>query len=914
MSYLDVILARYESSVATPKPDLIDQVGTVQTLLQSILTPYPKIDELFKNEVATSHQTKYHAENLQEHLIACGLICSHMARDFYRAMPILATICTEDVFVEMCLRTGLYHDIGKPFARNDIKKRSIYIGHAQLGARFLEETSSCNEAMIWAVDHHMCYCCHRHIGDFSKTHYAIDSLMFDVKPEQHVLCFALLSCLAFADLFAREDTTFDYDYATTFKYSIDLFAKLCERFNTKQPIINYQKYILHMYGLSGSGKSHVSKLCKTMLQDNHSNSYGTSGKDNSYPDKALDVQPLRDKFTIHVVSRDECLENVYYDLIKSDPSILADSNTKYSYRQMYDYVYAQQNGKEKVQQEWVRRLSHACTLESNNTQLIIIDTCQTMYPSAWSATIDSMDEDARAEYATAMKLGYLAIPWHYFNHEYAKKMPEYSVLPITDRAFWPHSAAETETMETGSMHWMTGSVNQLMTFMNNVGSNDSSQTINCDIQQSMLHDLLNKLHTIGSNNFDHTCQQLNQFLGVDFINYRVEIENDQCALITFTYCDGLQQFNLATRDYRGEGVLFDKQQCQFMMLRPALPVFAEMASIHHDHRALSYLVPNFGQIFGPDHYIHRMRHTIPHKTVHKYVITPKYDGSLFNLTFISCQHPTFNLMMKLINDNLCNSDETSGNQNTFLPSAYHVTQDGLFLIGSKGTCLSKNPVNARIRRSIAGSYKEKNQTDAIENFIADATQCINHLITESNQIITLHFEAIDVTPTDELTVIYDRSMCVFFGVTVFDMINNEKKYLLPNQVMQVFKDVSTVQECDTFEQVTELYNRNYNLMFDEHGSTIVEPEGFVLHLIVPSGRTLSIKYKFDLYYVAHKPTAIKNVAKAQMILSDYRYTHIRKRLLKFATRCTVSEILNSINFEQQVHVLHHYDKSMIHIV
>jgi len=129
--------------------------------------------------------------------------------------------------------------------------------------------------------------------------------------------------------------------------------------------------------------------------------------------------------------------------------------------------------------------------------------------------------------------------------------------------------------------------------------------------------------------------------------------------------------------------------------------------------------------------------------------------------------------------------------------------------------------------------------------------------------------------------------------------------------MHVFKDVSTTYECDTFDQVAELYKHNYNLMFDEHGSTVVEPEGFVLHLIVPSGRTLSIKYKFDLYYVAHKPTSIKNAAKAQLIMSNDHYMHIRKRLLKFATQRTVSEILNSINFDQQVHaLLRSYDKPM----
>ena len=52
-----------------------------------------------------------------------------------------------------------------------------------------------------------------------------------------------------------------------------------------------------------------------MLQDNISNSDGTSGTTSN------DVQPLRGKLTVHVVSRDECLETVYHNLSETDASI-----------------------------------------------------------------------------------------------------------------------------------------------------------------------------------------------------------------------------------------------------------------------------------------------------------------------------------------------------------------------------------------------------------------------------------------------------------------------------------------------------------------------------------------------------------------------------------------------------------------
>lgn len=855
MSYLHTILTRYAFSNASfPKTSsdfLISQIPIVQFMLRTILTPYPKVEQIFDSEVTTMHQTKFHAENLQDHLIACGLICSHVASDFYDAIPELAQICTKETFANMCLQAGLYHDIGKPFARNNVGKRSIYIGHAQLGARFLEETNTCSDAVVWTVDHHMCYCCHRHIGDFSKTHYAIESLMFDVNIDikKALLRFAILACLAFADLFAREDETFDYNYETTFKYSVDLFNKL-HRQKQSLYLNQYQKYVIHMFGLSGSGKSHTVNLFKTTFQDN---------------------------FCVHAISRDECLEHVFCDLSKADKLL--------TNREMYEYVANHAEGKKKVQQEWIRRLNYALTFETSDQQIIIIDTCQTMYPRAWNDTIASLDEDARAEYVTVMKIGYLTIPWHYFNNEYVMKTGEYLQLPIQNNAFWPHSASETETLETNSMHWTTGSHVQLIQLMNNL-INVRNETFDCDVQQEMLQTLLNKIHEPQSDNFVQTCKQLNQYLAVDFISYKIEIENEQAALITFGYQDGLQQFNLATRDYRGEGILFDKQHKIFMMLRPALPVFAEMASIHHDHRALSYLVPNLNKIFDQDHYIHRVCHNIPKKSVQKYLITPKYDGSLFNLTFISCQHELFDIMIKLIRDN----------EQCILSTAYFESPIGLFLIGSKGTCLSKNPVNSRIHRSIIGSHGSFN------NFIINAMQCVINL---KAQHATLHFEAIDIVPTPELTVIYDCSKCVFFGATVFD---GEKRYLLSNQIKHSFRDASSTYECETFDQVLEFYNHNYNLMFDEYGSTVIEPEGFVLHLVT-DGQIISIKYKFDLYYVAHKPTSIKNTTKAKIIMHDERYTHIRKRLMKFAVQRTISEILNSIDFETEVHVLlTHFNK------
>jgi hypothetical protein len=264
------------------------------------------------------------------------------------------------------------------------------------------------------------------------------------------------------------------------------------------------------------------------------------------------------------------------------------------------------------------------------------------------------------------------------------------------------------------------------------------------------------------------------------------------------------------------------------------------------------------------------------------LMVPKYDGSLFNLTYISNKYPIYPMLKELIDSNI----------GKLPPKSYYEMPNGIFMIGSKGTVFSKNPVNERIHNSICGSY------NSVEEFLNIASEYLNsELFDLSKQIVNLHFEAIDTIPTPELTVYYGKAWCPFFGITIYDINTNTKTFKLPldeyvNKDICRFKSVAEIFDCQNdWSNINKLYEDNYQKLLD--GDQIIEPEGYVLHIFGSNGDWIPIKYKYKIYYTAHKPESKHNLTMALELTSNPKYKLICQRLAKFRAKPSIADLLDS---------------------
>jgi CRISPR/Cas system-associated endonuclease Cas3-HD len=821
-----------------------------QTLF-SYINKYQKILTLFKTSSDNFETSKYHQENLEEHFVACGIACQLYAEKFFDNISAHVTIQKDD-FIQLSLLLGLFHDIGKPFSATKVsqkKTKVIYTGHSQLGARIMEELvetldATQKKALLWAINHHMCHCTHCHVTDFSAQHHCYDQLFSDLDlndNETKNLSIALLSVIAFGDMVSRADTTRQMDFEEINTYSIALFNKLV----SYKPVIKTSYLtIVHMLGVSGSGKSHFSNKLK---------------------------QKFGDLYDVAIVERDNALRNVY-------ESLNLNTSANIPYHEMYSQIYQREDGKQLVQSRWVEELNFALTTDNGKQRIIVIDTCQTLFSKAWENTMSALEEDAKANYFSAKKICFYTVPWHVFNNEYSTKTQTYANLPLDFGGFWPILQHERENLDS-CYEYGTGSFESLSTHIaNNIQTNT---IINTEYTQKRLDQILNefaKSHT----NFTECCDAFVKSMkssDVEFVAWRIEQESQRYKLIVFTYQDGLQQFNLETRDYRGEGVIYDTIQNVFFLVRPNLPVFPEMTQIANDHKALPYLVHDVSKIANIQARAISLCKSIAPKNTTQICQVPKYDGSLFNLTFIPSHIEEYNILL-----DICNSASLP-------PNSYYKSENGLFMIGSKGTCFCKAPVNIRIHKAIVGSY------GTFENFIVKAKQ----ILTAENKnfeksITTLHFEALDVTPTPELTVYYGYSACPLFGVTIYDKIADTKLFHLPNIADETIL-VAPIKKFDAFSEVISSYDTSYAELLN--GNSIIEPEGFVIHLF-DNEKWIPIKYKYSLYYVAHKPDSIKNQDKAKDMMTNPIYEKILPRLLKFRDKPSVNSIIESFDFQNQI--------------
>ena len=248
---------------------------------------------------------------------------------------------------------------------------------------------------------------------------------------------------------------------------------------------------------------------------------------------------------------------------------------------------------------------------------------------------------------------------------------------------------------------------------------------------------------------------------------------------------------------------------------------------------------------------------------------PKFDGSLFVLSLIKKNTPQYTLIKKLL---------TQVNS-----SAWYENKLGIWCFGSKGCMFAKDQygdrgVLSRIFNSIKASYQ------SIDDFI----DCIS-LEVELNGFVEIYsslslvFEAIDKIPTDELTVDYGKAFCPFLCWIGWDGI--KKNIILPKNIhyLNPIADITTV---DSWDKVLQFKDQAHARLLD--GSESDEPEGYVVWL---SDTNIGIKLKHLEYYVAHKPYSKKNIQMAKHIEFSDEYSKLRKRLVKFKPKPSLTTLI-----------------------
>ena len=157
------------------------------------------------------------------------------------------------------------------------------------------------------------------------------------------------------------------------------------------------------------------------------------------------------------------------------------------------------------------------------------------------------------------------------------------------------------------------------------------------------------------------------------------------------------------------------------------------------------------------------------------------------------------------------------------------------------------------------------------------------------------------TPTEELTVYYGYSAVPLFGITCYNIFTNEKKYVLPTFVSAIDSTIrlASMIPCKSFSEVIEMFSNSYKELLQ--GNEQVEPEGFVVHIFDDANRRwFPIKYKFDLYYVAHKPNSVKNQPLAKKMVEEPQFASVIKRFMKFREKPTMATLLNQCNYTIQI--------------
>jgi hypothetical protein len=696
-----------------------------------------------------------------------------------------------DVPEDLAYDLGLYHDVGKPFVERQMKKNLIYTGHAQIGAYLISRMEHpYKDVLTFVTNHHMCCCSHQR--GLGVLSHGFKSLLSIVLPEENTdLCIRALALLFVADMMARV-TDDPIDESSLIAYSQDFIDMMLSRQSNAEAVRN-----ICMQKRGCNDKVVILPL-------------GTSGCGKSTFAKSIPQAT--------VIERDQC----YFQVGR-------DHGMEGTYQEIYQAVSDLPDGKLKVQKLFVNRIADA--LEDSSIKIVVIDTMQSLFHHPWKSMLESLPEDAKSIYGSTLKIGVYLFPQNQLGAVFEPKTGRQSQYPDQLIQF-PKVNLEAGVWDPMEIDIGTGDVDSIAMICDRF----LRETIipECPLQGPSLKMGLTPIQTAS------------QFPpGV--ISIVPEYEDQHWRVQTLTYKDGFQIFTGPTRDYRGESFAFDKRTKTYHLIRGSLPVFPDFCSIEKDPACYPYLQgvwncrPEWEKLIQFND-----RFTLK--------VTPKYDGSLFNLTFIP-------------------DGDFEGIDSP------HRCQYGKLFYGSKGRFIAKKPVTTRIANAIEGSYGSRDEfVIQVERFL------VNHELTNSR--VTLHFEAIDAVPTSELTVYYGRAWCPFFGFTVFT--DTEKKFSLPSP--DDFSCITTIDTFSNWKEVLEYSERNHESLLQ--GDEIIEPEGYVVHIFGENGCWLPVKLKYEFYYVAHKPDSKFHREKARAITVEPQYEKLRNRLAKFRDRPSLEHLLS----------------------
>lgn len=787
-----------------------------------IIKSKPKLITRFVEESTVYDETKYHKENLITHLYCVGWICALFATKF-------------DLEPEFAFRLGFFHDIGKPWAKKYIQTKKKLIsnskGHAQVGENICCELGL-DSKISWCVSNHMCSCCHE---NNSSTHWEyINSLQIISHHKSTVLgekneLFGYANCLACLmigdDLGRLGDV--EKNYLNVISHS-----------NTWLSWFKEQAMMAH------NPIKHSVKNLSSLHPDNSIiiQMYGHSGFGKSTTVKKITSKLDELGIDYEYAERDRSYYNVYTQTNNMSVDEVIDT---INYADVYEYVQANEL-KEQVQMDWINQLN---TILDSDSKVKIIDTVQLMYPNAWESTLNSLNPDAQSVHKSSLKIGYYGFPQSEYGRIYEPKTGTYQLIPRdkSDGFTWPNLNSELDKNQQFSPNLIDIGYGSVEPIINSIINYNDWSKLYAPEQQVHLIDILNMVDKSKLTSKYIQEYIINQF-PPGIIQSNEEYHYFDSHIIRFTYKDGMQIFHGSSRDYRGETILFDSSKLEYYIGRVSLPVFSDYSDLRKDPGVKDILENN---------------------TFSKFHIIPKFDGSLFVLALIKSRTPEYSIVSKLLH--LVDS------------KSYISNELGIWCLGSKGCMFAKNQFGdrgtlSRIYESVQASY------GTIDKFIKTVSQeVITNGYIDIYKNISLCFEAISSTPTDELTVDYKRAFCPFLCWVVWDGV--KKNIIIPKNQLYL-NPVASIIEVDTWEKVIEFKNQAHTRLLE--GSEVDEPEGYVVWF---GDTNLGVKLKHPEYYVAHKPYSKKNMEMAKKIEFDPEYSKLKSRLLKFKPKPPIIELV-----------------------
>lgn len=819
--------------------------------------------DIILNEHKTMELTRFHRERLLSHLISVGII-SYWLVDTNQ-VPMAERITTYDAFF-----SGFLHDIGKPFAKKQGKKHGIYTGHAQVGSSFMKRNYSkysftaTDDDICWVIDNHMCS--YAHCGEYKNSGKQFSPLLSLGLQSTGTIAIDLLSILFISDQLARISDIMEATIEETIEHAIGwnklmtevhnwpLNEKVTKICNLKQ--INNERITIMNFGMSGCGKSFSSQKIQEFLSMNG--------------------------IKTEIVERDNSLVKVYQ---KHNPT---SDISCIPYNEIYKFVREMDTGKIEHQEQWVNDLNDA--LEDSENKVVIIDSVQLLFPMAWSNTLDGLSEEARSSLYQSLKIAYYGFPQHLFGHTYEPKTGSYVSYPIECEGFsWPNLATEKGSYSPYEIDYGTGNYESIKEMCRKWL--EPNIIPSCPPQVNLFQLIIGKCGgqlDMVSKLFPPNVIQQNVELVADIYKPPEVIDSEKkwlghkkISLHRFVYQDGMQIFTGETRDYRGEAIITveyrddEGKKREIYYGRAGLPVFPDMCRISMDPKAFPYLIDIWEQSGLRSSWKEKFL-VDGVKKDYKLRVTPKFDGSLFNLLWIPKTIDSFQYFNVL--------------KTKALEGSYKEHPNGLFILGSKGTIFAKNPVLQRCYNALDGSYGN------IDKFLEESYNWLVGSGLESKQT-TLHFEAIDAIPTVELTVYYGYAMCPFLGYTVLTETigelgrNYEKSFHLVDSGSSEYLGVRTpIHDFSNWIEAKEFMGKEYMSLL--HGSQTVEPEGYVVHIYdSENNHVVSVKDKFQIYFTAHKPNSRSHIEHAKEIMNSDEFALVRERLAKFRAKPPIRSLV-----------------------